>query len=74
MLLGFSQALLLHHANYCASISKISRILTAKISRLNGPPLPDSACSSRVSSRELDREKKVTSFTYEFNFSMCEPS
>ena len=31
-------------------------------------------CSSRVALRELDREKKVMSFTYEFNFSMCEPS
>ena len=33
----------LHHANYCASISKISLIdLLATISRLNCPPLPDS--------------------------------
>ena len=32
----------LHHANYCASISKISLIFLATISRLNCPPLPDS--------------------------------
>ena len=32
----------LHHANYCASISKISLILLATISRLNCPPLQDS--------------------------------
>ena len=44
------------------------------ISRLNCPPLPDSVsvelhCIERGGSRE-----KMTSSTYQFNFSMCEPS
>ena len=61
----------MHHANYCGSISKTSLIFLTTISRLNCPPSPDyqSSCIERAGSRE-----KVTSSTYEFNFSMCEPS
>ena len=31
-------------------------------------------CFSRLALRELDREKKVTSSTYEFNISLCPPT
>ena len=62
----------LHHANYCALISKISLIFLTTISRLNCPPLPDYVPVELH--RESWIEREVMSFTYEFNFSMCEPS